>query len=147
VKKPNLFFEDQEIHATILSAFIETQDLQGPITASKVDGLTSAVQPSALCMDRHCFFFTDLTFSSHSTLQSDALHRPAKYPIDNVLQPSIPRGTRSDQLDVPQSTRLYLAAQCVMSAFLANTLVVLVHSLMPYIGFITHLPTCSGNIS
>jgi hypothetical protein len=76
------------------------------------------------------------------------LHRLLKYPIDTDLQPDMPRGTRSDGLDVPQSTRLcQLAARCITSAFLTNSLIVLVHSLMHYIGFITHLPTCSGNIS
>jgi hypothetical protein len=80
---------------------IEARDLQGPIIASKVDGLTSAIQSLAPGADLHCSFFTDLTCSSRSTLQPDALH-----PIDTDLQPDIPQGTRSDQLDVPQSTRL-----------------------------------------
>jgi hypothetical protein len=73
---------------------IETRDLQGPIIASKVYGLTLAIQSLAPGVDLH-FFFTDLTCSSYSTLQPDALHRLLKYPIDTDLQPDIPQGSRS----------------------------------------------------
>jgi hypothetical protein len=77
---------------------IEARDLQVPIIASKVDGLTSAIQSLAPGADLHCSFFTDLTCSSRSTLQPDPLHRLLKYPIDTDLQPDIPQSTRSYRL-------------------------------------------------
>jgi hypothetical protein len=43
-KRSSLFFPDQETPAIILSAFIETRNLQGLIIALKVDGSTPAVQ-------------------------------------------------------------------------------------------------------
>jgi hypothetical protein len=116
---------------------IEPRDLQVLIIVSKVDGLTSAIQSLAPCTDLHCSFFRYLTCLSRSTLQPDALHRLLKYPMDTDLQPNAPQSTRSYRL----------AARCITSAFLTDTLIVLVHSLMHYIGFITRLPTCSGNIS
>jgi hypothetical protein len=72
---------------------IEARDLQVPIIASKVDGLTSAIQSLAPCVDLYYSFFIDLTCSSRSTLQPDALHRLLKYPIDSDLQPDIPQST------------------------------------------------------
>jgi hypothetical protein len=74
---------------------IEARDLQILIIASKVDGLTSAIQSLAPGADLDCSLFTDLTCSSHSTLQPDALHRLLKYLIDTNLQPDIPQSTRS----------------------------------------------------
>jgi hypothetical protein len=47
---------------------IEARDLQVPIIASKVDGLTSAIQSLDLGADLYCSFFTDLICSSCSTL-------------------------------------------------------------------------------
>jgi hypothetical protein len=47
---------------------IEAWDLQVPIIASKVDGLTSAIQFLAPDANLRCSFFTDLTCSSRSTL-------------------------------------------------------------------------------
>jgi hypothetical protein len=72
---------------------IEARDLQVLIIASKIDGLTLAIQSLAPCADLHCSFFTDLTCSSRSTLQPDALHRLLKYSMDADLQPDVSQST------------------------------------------------------
>jgi hypothetical protein len=59
--------------------FIETQDSQVAIIASKVDGLTSAIQSLAPHADLHCSFFIDLTCSSTSLLVIEA--RDLQVPI------------------------------------------------------------------
>jgi hypothetical protein len=102
---PNLSRAAESIMSTLIRHLqstsllvIEARDLQVPIIASKVDGLTSAIQSLAPGADLHCSFFTDLTCSSCSTLQPDALHRLLKYLIDTDLQPNIPQGTQSYRL-------------------------------------------------
>jgi hypothetical protein len=65
--------------------FIKPRDLQVLIIASKVDGLTSAIQSLAPCTDLQCSFLRYLTCSSRSTLQPNALHWLLKYPIDTGL--------------------------------------------------------------
>jgi hypothetical protein len=46
---------------------INIRDLQVPLIAFEVDGLTSATQSLAPCTDLHCSFFRYLTSLSHST--------------------------------------------------------------------------------
>jgi hypothetical protein len=106
--------------------FIEARDLQVPIIASKVDGLTSAIQSLAPCTDLHLFFsfFTDLTCSSRSTLQPDALHQLLKYPMDADLQP-----------DVSQSTRSYrLAARCIIKYPIMSACSLMYHKVPDHVG-------------
>jgi hypothetical protein len=132
-----ILLRSRDTRNQLLYFFIEPQDLQVLIIASKVDSLTSAIPSLAPCTDLHCSFFRYLTCLSCSTLQPDALHRLSKYPMDTDLQPNAPQSTRS----------CHLVARCITSAFLTDILIELVHSLMHCISSIIRLPTCSGNTS